>query len=222
MLATSKPLAGAAVVPIDGLIRYCRTKNARVAKIPPRTRLFLPGADRSETFRILSGCIALFQLLPDGRRQIVDVLGPERLFGRGLADLHQCGAEALCETEVELLTAVRRSLDIEINQAVRQMLRRSQAHATLLGRKTAGERIASALLDLADQFADGGTSGFQLYLTRMDLADWLGLTLETVSRYLNRFRRDGLIAFDSSGRMILLEPAALERAASGREAAIAG
>lgn len=220
MLATSKPLAGTAVVPIDGLIRPGNRSEKRIAIVPARTRVFLPGIDRSETFRIKSGCIALFQLLPDGRRQIVDILGPERLFGRGISDLHQCGAESLCETEVELLTAMRRSLEIEINQAVRQMLRRAQAHATLLGRKTAGERIASALIDLAGQFAEDGGNAFQLYLTRTDLADWLGLTLETVSRYLNRFRREGLIDFAGANHISIRDRTALTQIASGRNLAL--
>ncbi|NBN65706.1 helix-turn-helix domain-containing protein [Microvirga tunisiensis] len=217
MLAASKPFSGTAVVPIDGLLRTCNQTESRIATIPPRTRLFLPGIDRSETFRIRTGCIALFQLLPDGRRQIVDILGPDRLFGRGISDLHQCGAEALCETEVELVTAVRRSLDAEINQAVRLMLRRAQAHATLLGRKTAGERIASALIDLAGQFAGEASSRFQLHLTRTDLADWLGLTLETVSRYLNRFRREGLVSFEGPSHICLRDRAGLELIAGGRD-----
>ncbi|MCY1706904.1 helix-turn-helix domain-containing protein [Pannonibacter sp. SL95] len=219
MLATSKPLSGTAVVPLDGLIRTCNQTENRIATIPPRTKLFLPGIDRSETFRILQGCIALFQLLPDGRRQIVDILGPGRLFGRGISDLHQCGAEALCETQVELVTAVRRSLDAEINQSIRQMLRRAQAHATLLGRKTAGERIATALIDLAGQFSNETGDGFQLHLTRMDLADWLGLTLETVSRYLNRFRREGLVSFEGANRIFLNDRTGLELIAAGRELA---
>ncbi|MCY1249542.1 Transcriptional activator protein Anr [compost metagenome] len=86
-----------------------------------------------------------------------------------------------------------------------------QAHATLLGRKTATEKVATALIDLAGQFAWRGRAAsttrfsFNLYLSRADLADWLGLTVETVSRCLNRFKRDGLIDFNHPKTVRILD-----------------
>jgi CRP/FNR family transcriptional regulator len=103
----------------------------------------------------------------------------------------------------------------------RLMLARMQAHALLLGRKTAAERVATAVLDLARQFTPTERAGrstrntFILYPTRADLADWLGLTIETISRTLNTFKRTGLIAFDRPERITILNQPALERAASG-------
>ncbi len=101
------------------------------------------------------------------------------------------------------------------------MLTRSLAHATLLGRKTATERVASALIDLAAQFrrrprnATTRRVTFTLYLTRADLADWLGLTLETVSRCLNAFKRDNVIAFDHPEVVTVKDMTALKALSDG-------
>ncbi|WP_280772348.1 helix-turn-helix domain-containing protein [Rhizobium sp. SG_E_25_P2] len=104
------------------------------------------------------------------------------------------------------------------------LLARMQAHALLLGRKTAAERVATAVLDLARQFAPAERASrqtrptFILYPTRADLADWLGLTIETISRTLNSFKRMGLIGFDRPERITILNQIALERTAGGHTA----
>ena len=81
------------------------------------------------------------------------------------------------------------------------------------------EKVATALLDLADQFARSTGSqirpSFTLYLMRSELADWLGLTLETVSRCLSEFKRKGLIAFERTDRMTICEKSVLRAIADG-------
>ncbi len=197
------------------------------AKAVKPTRLQFAGSDGSlfpgvtrRTARIIEGCICLVRPLADGRRQILDVLGPGRLVGPYLADLTQCSATALALTRLEALDPKAESA--EIAAAARLMLLRSQSHALLLGRKTLAERVATALLDLASQFSRGspakGDLTFHLYLTRAELADWLGLTLESVSRCLNTFKRDGLIVFDRPKVITILDREALEALASGAPA----
>ena len=173
----------------------------------------------SKTFRIVDGCICLFLPLANGRRQILDIFGPGRLVGTHLSSINRCGAIALTPTRL-------RSLDPAIEghatiDALRQMLRRAQSHAALLGRKTMTERVAVALLDLAGQFAipsrkrSRSDITFPLHLTRADLADWLGLTLSTVSRGLNAFKQHGLIAFDNPKLITIRDRDTLEALASG-------
>ncbi|CUA93038.1 helix-turn-helix domain-containing protein [Pannonibacter indicus] len=207
-------------VPIDFLIDPLMSENGRkIATVAARASIFLPGVNRSETFRILEGCIALYQRLPDGRRQILDVLGPGKMFGRGLSDVQQCGAEAMAPARLELVAAGQRRMEGELNAAVRLLLRRAQAHAMLLGRKTATEKVASALVDLCRQFAKVGAETavlrFPMYLTRQDLADWLGLTLETVSRCISRLRREGYISLNVQGDVAVHDLPALRALAMG-------
>jgi len=170
------------------------------------------------TFRIAEGCLCLSLPLATGRRQILDILGPGRLISADLSGIGQCGAVALAPTRLDALDPTPENR--AATDALRQMLARARAHATLLGRKTMTERVAFALLDLAEQFAPPGKRGagevaFSLHLTRADLADWLGLTLSTVSRCLNAFKQQGLIAFDNPKRIAIRDRDGLAALASG-------
>lgn len=184
--------------------------------LEPRRSLAAQGTLRKGNIRIVEGCIALHQSLADGRRQILDILGPGRLLGTELMGSLSCSAEPMTETRVELLPEAPET-DADLQTALMLMLHRAQAHATLLGRKTATEKVASALLDLAGQFASlrGRTRTFRLYLTRADIADWLGLTLETVSRTLNGFKRGHVIDFRHADIITIRDQAALCALAAG-------
>lgn len=176
------------------------------------TLLFQGGRNRN-LYRVVDGCVALSQLLDDGRRQITDVLGPGRLFGFTHDGRNIATAETLTFARIETLGSQVDDGDqgADVAAELKATLHRMQAHATLLGRKTATEKVATGLIDLADQFAWGGRTAsrnlfsFNLYLSRADLADWLGLTVETVSRCLNRFKRDGLIDFNHPKTVRILD-----------------
>lgn len=194
---------------------------ARRVRLDQGTIVPLRGVAAGEAFRILSGCVMLSQLLSDGRRQILDILGPGRLLHGSVTDLSDCSAETLSTTHLERRKLLDPLGNTEFVEAALLMLRRSQHHATLLGRKTALERVAYAVLDLADQFG-ARVRGlayaeviFRLYLTRNDLADWLGLTGETVSRCLNALKRQDIIAFDTPEIVTIKNLKELEQAAGG-------
>jgi CRP/FNR family transcriptional regulator len=209
--------AAAPVILIDSPARPGCKLPARIAA---RTQIIFHGATRSSGLRIVDGCIALFQELADGRRGILDILGPGKDVSAELLDLRQCKAITLTLTQVETIESLREPSSLE--GALRQMLCRAQEHALLLGRKSAVERVASAILDLAAQFARrrrntaGGRATFTLFLTRADLADWLGLTLQTVSRCFGVLKRSKLIAFDQPESITIRDRAALEAIALGR------
>lgn len=176
---------------------------------------------RRDAFRIVDGCVVIYQELNGSRRQILDILGPTRIFSYEMASLENCEAQALVPTKVEKL-AVHSSISAsEIQAALYLSLQRVQAHAVSLGRKTVLEKISSLLLDLATQFVRrngrqaSGTTTFSLHLTRAEIADYLGLTLETVSRNLNRLKREKLISFVRPEIVTILDRPALEKLAAG-------
>jgi CRP/FNR family nitrogen fixation transcriptional regulator len=87
-------------------------------------------------------------------------------------------------------------------------LQRARNHMLLLGRKNAQERIATFLLDMAERLSLSGE--VELPMSRQDIADYLGLTIETVSRTLTQLERDGLISIPSSRRIVFRNRAALD------------
>lgn len=194
-----------------------RTAPSTTIRLTPRETLVLGRQEGESLYRLADGCVALAQYLPDGRRQICDILGPGRVFGFAVQGKAQCIAEALTYSTIERCGQTPRPVDLA--DELGRMLTRQQGHALLLGRKTAAERVASALIDLGDQFARRRRPGvrvhavFPVFPTRADLADWLGLTLETVSRCLHSFKRQRLIRFTRPELISIVDRSGLERAA---------
>ncbi|MCI9868418.1 helix-turn-helix domain-containing protein [Rhizobium skierniewicense] len=193
--------------------------RAQAMTLVPRRPIFLQQI-RRDAFRIVDGCVVIYQELNGDRRQILDILGPGRIFSYAMASLENCEAQAVVPTKVERLVNSAVS-PMEIQAALYLSFQRIQAHAVSLGRKTVTERIACFLLDLATQFARGiagrasRKTTFALHLTRAEIADYLGLTLETVSRNLSRLKREKLISFVRPEIVTILDRAALERLAAG-------
>lgn len=200
---------------------------ARRVRMPPATVLPLRESASDDALRIVRGCVALYQLLPDGRRQILDILGPGRLIHRQMTDSAACTAETLSPTQFDRHPLAAPQATADWLAAALLMLRRAQQHALLLGRKTARERVAFAVLDLAQQFGARMRDCtyaeviFRLHLTRTDLADWLGLTGETVSRTLNALKREGLIGFDTPDIITVKSLTALKTLAGETPASLA-
>ncbi|WDZ79919.1 helix-turn-helix domain-containing protein (plasmid) [Ensifer adhaerens] len=219
MPETQSTVAPPAAPPLASLTRPPRVP-ARSRVVGENFTLLFEGGRNRSLFRVLDGCIVLSQLLDDGRRQITDVLGPGRLFGFTVEGRNIATAETLSIARIETLgDAELHATNPAVASELKTTLHRLQTHATLLGRKTASEKVASALVELSRLFNRSGRSGaparlcFHLHLTRADLADWLGLTVETVSRCLNRFKREGLIDFSHPKSMRVLDPERLETAA---------
>ena len=180
---------------------------------PREAEIFAEGDAPDFIFRVISGAVRSCRLLSDGRRQIIDFFLPGDVFGVELGCEHQAGADALTDAQVVI---ARRSSVIaaEPEQAARLWkhalgeLRRSQNHVLTLGRRAACERVANFLVDLADRL--GGHDAFDLPMSRQDIADYLGLTIETVSRTLTQLQGERLIELKSCRRIRFLDRAALE------------
>jgi CRP-like cAMP-binding protein len=205
-----------AFVPANGARpRDCQVtdKDAAVAlegrelHVPARTLIFQEGDPAKTLFQVDRGTVMLYQLLPDGRRQVVEFLRAGDVFGFSAAPVRDCAAETLTETWCTAFEAesLERSpvLTRRLSAAAFSQLCAMHEHVMLLGRKSAAERIASFLMGWIPGRGRGKCPGpppgddsarVPLAMTRLEIADFLGLTIETVSRVLTRFKRKGILS----------------------------
>lgn len=193
--------------------------------VPPHATIFREGDAAAHMFNLFSGTVKLYKLLPDGRRQITAFLFPGDFFGLAVEGGYAYSAEAL--TPVVLCRFSRRKLDTLIEQIPRiekrllglaiDELAAAQDQMLLLGRKTAREKVASFLMMLSRRAERRGGTGnpVALPMGRSDIADYLGLTIETVSRTLTQLKRDGIIELPDSGQAVVCDAAELKRIAEG-------
>lgn len=190
-----------------------------------KQHLFCEGDLASEFFRIESGNVCIYSVLPDGRRQVIDFAYPGDVIGLGTSAEHTLNAEALSAARVRSLPtaaiedAVRRDpeLGIKLYEAVSRQLGEAHHRLMSMGRCDAGERLAGFLLALLrrGRAANESTRDIVLPMTRADIADYLGLTTETVSRTFTRFRQEGLITIDQGILISIRDLAGLKGAAEG-------
>jgi CRP/FNR family nitrogen fixation transcriptional regulator len=167
-------------------------------------------------YKVISGTVRTYKVLVDGRRQIGFFYLPGDVFGLEVGDRHSFSAEAIADCKV---LVIRRSGVIALaareTDVARQLwemtaieLRRVQDHIMLLI-KTAQERVAGFLLEMAARTP--GATEIELPMSRQDIADYLGLTIETVSRTLTQLENSAAIAVPTARRIVLRNRAALTR-----------
>lgn len=167
-------------------------------------------------YRVVSGVVRTYKILSDGRRQIAEFYLPGDVFGLETGDDYALSAEAVCDTVVSAMrrkTLVSQSegdcaLSRKLWAVTLHDLRRSQAHMLLLGRKGALERLVWFLMDMAVRIP--ADTELTLPMSRQDIADYLGLTIETVSRTMTQLQDDGLIELHGCRRVVLRDREALE------------
>jgi len=187
-----------------------------VMSYPRNTEIFGENEPADYVYRVISGSVRTYKILNDGRRQIGGFYLPGDIFGLQFADEHALSAEAITDTRVLVVkrstlnalagrdAAVGRDL---LNLTSRE-LRRMQSRVLLLV-KSAQERVASFLLEMAERASGGNT--VELPMSRQDIADYLGLTIETVSRTLTCLESAAAIEVPSSRRIVLRNRSALNR-----------
>jgi CRP/FNR family transcriptional regulator len=166
------------------------------------------GDPATDLFNVVRGSVKLYKLLPDGRRQVTGFLFPGDFLGIALNDIYAYTAEAI--EPLQLCRFPRKKLEdllVELPRLERRLLGEAahelavaQDQMLLLGRKTAKERVASFLVSLSRRAVKRRrpASPLEIPMSRTDMADFLGLTTETVSRTLTQLRHAKLIA--DSGR----------------------
>jgi CRP/FNR family nitrogen fixation transcriptional regulator len=173
--------------------------------------IYAEGEPAVHVYKVISGVVRISKLLPDGRRQISAFHTAGDMFGFEAGDSHHASAEAVGPVKVvaykwqSLLAAGVRSVGLvrDLLNLTMIGLRNTQEHLLLLGRKNALERVAAFLLDLAKR-ADSHDV-VELAMARHDIADYLGLTLETVSRMFAELKARGAIRLEGARRVRLLD-----------------
>jgi CRP/FNR family transcriptional regulator, anaerobic regulatory protein len=173
----------------------------------PRTLVFLEGDEARSLFQLVTGVVMLYKLLPDGRRQIVEILSDGDVFGCSPTPMRDCSAETLRAAHCVALdrALVERSpmLVRWLNARLRLQLCALHEHVMLLGRKSAMERMTSFLMRCIPSRGRHGCPGpragddradIRLTMMRQEIADYLGLTIETVSRSLTKLKRRGIVS----------------------------
>src|SRR6201993_2323001 len=160
-------------------------------------------------YQVISGAVRSYKLLSDGRRQIGAFHLPGDVFGLESGATHRLATEAIIDTTVRLVK--RSSLekaagtDVQVARKLWAMtageLRHAEDHMLLLGRKTAMERVANFLLEMDRRLAVAGMMA--LPMCRRDIGDYLGLTLETVSRALSQLHAQGVLGFSGARQIVL-------------------
>jgi CRP/FNR family nitrogen fixation transcriptional regulator len=162
-------------------------------------------------YQVIAGAVRSYKLLSDGRRQIGAFHLVGDVFGLENSSFHRFTAEAIIDTSVRLIK--RSSLervaeaDVSITHDLLYMttdnLQHAEDHMLLLGRKTSLERVVAFLLEMDRRLSAAGIMA--LPMCRRDIADYLGLTLETVSRALSRLHTTGILGFlGKNQRQIIL------------------
>jgi CRP-like cAMP-binding protein len=193
--------------------------TVQVRRLPAGGVVFAEGDPATEIHELAQGAAMIARRLPDGRRQIVDIVGPGRLFGFAAGDRHDCAALALSAAVACSLDrrAAQRDPRIceRVTRAMTAEIDRLRDLALLLGCKTAIERVASFFVDLTGD-DEQSPSEILLPVSRAEMAAYLGLTIETVCRNITLLKRSGLIAADSREAFTIVDRATLRRIAQGR------
>lgn len=202
-----------------------RLMTGTVRTLQAGQHIFREGDSATQIYKVEQGCLSIYRLMPDGRRQIIDFAYPGDLIGLGVAEEHATSAATLtlvrlrsfpvaalfqsARNDVQLSSRLLELVSLEL-MAARRLL-------CALNRRSAGERVASFLVDLSRRLERNGGDPLRIILpmTRSDIGDLLGLTIETVSRTFSKFRRSGLIDLEQCTVVIIRDIQRLAEFADG-------
>jgi len=212
--------AGRAMLPRSALASL-----GTIAHFSRNHMIFAEGDTADYSYKVLAGAVRLSKMMSDGRRQIAEFALPGDFFGINWLDDHAVSAEAL--NDVTLVCYSRGRLDRlcdenhdvreEIFSNLRHDLWAAQNHLVILGRQSALERVASFFVHLARRSRSTDKNKIEIPMTRQDIADYLGLTIETVCRMLTKLKISGTIDIPDRHTIVVRNMAALKRAAQPEE-----
>jgi CRP/FNR family nitrogen fixation transcriptional regulator len=202
---TNDPSREVSVIAIHAKFGASETSYAKDVEI------YRAGERAGRVYEVIHGAVRSYKVLSDGRRQICSFHLPNDVFGLEYGPNYRFTAAAIVDTAVRVVR--RHSLEYvaasdvlvarDLLSMTAKILKHAEDHMLLLGRKLAPEKVAAFLLEMDKRLARTGM--IALPMSRLDIADYLGLTLETVSRALSYLSDQGVLEFSEiSQRQILL------------------
>lgn len=205
-------------------------KIGRRRRLEASESLMWEGDDAVYVANVVSGVLKLSTQTSDGREQILGLAYPSDFLGRPFGNTSPYNAEALCETVVcvfrrtdfERFALDHSRLEHKLLERTLSELDRTRRWMLLLGRMNAEERLAALLLEIGARSvaagcgnsADADIDRFELPMSRQQIADILGLTIETVSRQLTKMREDGIIEIRGRRKVTICKRGVLEKLAA--------
>ena len=183
-------------------------------KFAQDSEIYAQGEEVRSFYKVVGGVVRTCKFLNDGRRQIDGFHTAGEIFGLEMSGEHRLSAEAVSAcTVIAYRWRGLAALGEGDGQTAQQVfsfamlsMERAREHSLLLGRRSAAQKLAAFLVEMAIRGEGAGT--VNLAMTRQDIADYLGLTIETVSRTLSQFERERLIELPSARHVVLRNRAA--------------
>ncbi len=189
---------------------------SHVSHVDEGQPLFCEGDDADYIYEILEGVVRTSKLLSDGRRQVLSFGYPGDLVGLSHDRLYHSDCEAVSDVKLRVhhrnASSASFSKEPEFGSELLRFaaaeMNNMQEHFIMLGRKSATEKVASFLVTLLDRVGEKRECKccFDLPMSRSDIADFLGLTIETISRTLTKLRSDGVIELPTKHRVCVCKP----------------
>jgi CRP/FNR family nitrogen fixation transcriptional regulator len=156
-------------------------------------------------YEIRYGAVRLYRLLSDGRRQVVAFHFAGETFGFEAEGVHSFFAEAIVETGLrKVVSTANNNVSPEMLALALRGMVRAQQHLLVVGRQCAMEKLCAFLMDLSER--QGDPKRIDLPMTRLDIGDYLGMTIETVSRSLSKLKASGILRLHSIRSIEILKP----------------
>ncbi|HVY03589.1 MAG TPA: helix-turn-helix domain-containing protein, partial [Caulobacterales bacterium] len=205
-----------------------RALPGAVRVVDPDHQIAAEGEARRRVIGVVSGVVRCFRMTLDGRRHVSRFVYPGGLIGLGALSAFRSSAEAVTTSAIvefgagalEACAGANREVAAAIVRAMTSELTARDRVQFRLGSLWADERVADFLLQLADISRAGAGQTIALRMSRTDIADHLGVTIETVSRALRRFQREGVIRLDGPHRFSIVARRVLGALAAGDDAAV--
>jgi CRP/FNR family nitrogen fixation transcriptional regulator len=200
--STGKP-AGAPIA-----VLFPPSQSSQLTYFSSDEEIYGQGEKAGTLYQVEFGVVRIFRLLADGRRQISSFHVAGEIFGFEADSSHHFFAEAVCASGIRVH---REPIDPQLSRKILPVavaaLVRAQEHLLVIGRQSATERVAAFLVDMMDR--QGGLETIELPMSRADVGDYLGLTIETVSRAISKLRKGGHIRLDGARNVKIMRPEAM-------------
>ena len=193
--------------------------------IEAKKHIFIEGDKKDFVYVVVSGAVCLYKVLPDGRRQVIDFAYPGDLIGLGSGAIETLNAQATVATRIRCtsLGALRQAasrdpaLALRLYEALSRELATMRDHLIRVGQRSAMERVTSFLLALSKRNEARARDPLtvEMPMTRSDIGDYLGLTIETVSRTFSKLKFLGAIEIDQGTIIRLVDTNQLQALADG-------